>query len=244
MVSFTTFYDRLPDPTFGLGNAGNLDNSAGTYGPGFASVSVVSNRPVQTSRTLSGRGVSYDTGQHWWEISINYNPMKRDDFDVVSSFLDARNGKLNPFFVVLPQYSKPKDPSFATFVTTNAITVSGAHLAGSQYILMQAGVPIVGTPKPGDFLTFTDSADVNHLKAYKVTRVETNGTYNSNYTQPTTAQVRVWIMPPLTRNLSTGATVNFLNPQFRVYQKTDTLEYALDTNNTWQFQLSLEEILP
>lgn len=243
MVTFAAFNNRLPDPTFGVGIAGNVDNSTGSKGPGFASVSVSSNRPVQVSRTISGRGVSTETGAHFWEISINYHPMTRADFDTVSTFLDGRNGKLNPFYVVLPQYSKPKDATFATFATNNVISVNGSHAAGSNVLNIDAGLAISGVVSPGDFFTITDSADVNHQKAYKITAVETNALYQTGTTQPATNQLRLHIMPELTRFTNDNAIVNFINPQFRVYQKTDVLEYALDTNNTWQFQLQLEEIL-
>ena len=129
MATFTTFNDRLPDPTFFVTDAGSVDVS-GNVGPGFASVSINSNRPVQASRTISGRGITRETGAHFWEININYHPMTRTEFDVVSTFLDARNGRLNPFYVVLPQYSKPRNATFATAVNTNTPTVSGAHGAG------------------------------------------------------------------------------------------------------------------
>ena len=244
MVTFTTFVHRLPDPTFGIGDAGNLDNTTTTRAPGFASVSVTSNRPVQASKTVSGRGVQSSNGQQYWEITINYNPMKRDDFDIVSSFLDARNGKLNPFYVVLPQYSKPKDATFAAFAAANVFSVNGNHNAGSLYLNIHGSSPINGSAKPGDFITITDSGDVNHQKAYKVVRVETNSLYQSGTTQPATNELRIWTMPPLTRFTNGEAVVNWINPQFRVIQKADVLEYALDTNNTYQFQLQLEETVP
>lgn len=241
MAAFTSFNDRLPDPTFGIGTAGQTDNT-GQYGPGFASVTVTSNRPVQSSRTISGRGVQSTVESQYWEIAINYNPMKRDDFDVVSSFLDARNGKLNPFYVVLPQYSKPKDALFATFVTNNTIRAQGAHSAGSPYLLIDAAVAMSGAPSFGDFFTISDPTDAAHLKVYKVVRVESNTSYRTDLGQPTTFQYRVWTLPPLVRTVSDNSVINWINPKFRVIQKSDTLEYALDTNNTYQFQLQLEEI--
>lgn len=242
MATFATFSNRLPDPTFGTTDAGSADVT-GSLGPGFASVSVQSNRPVSVFRTMSGRGVQAETGQQYWEISINYHPMKRDQFDVVSAFLDGRNGKLNPFYVVLPQHSKPRDPLFATFVASNVISVKGTHAAGSTTLMIDSVNNLSGTPKPGDFITITDGADVNHQKAYKISRVETNALYQTGSVQPSIKEARIHIMPALTRTTYDNAQVNFLNPAFRVIQKNDVLEYSLDTNNTYQFQLQLEEIL-
>lgn len=243
MPTFTSFNNRLPDPTFGVNDAGATD-IAGSKGPGFAKVSVQSHRPAQVSRTNSGRGVHRETASHHWEISITYNPMTRDSFDTVSSFLDARNGRMNPFFVVLPQHSKPKNPVFAQFAINNVIRASGAHIAGSPYILMSASTPLSSYPKPGDYFTINDASDINHLKAYKVSRVETASTYQAGTTPPTASQVRVHTTPPLEKSVANSAIINWIDPAFRVIQKGDVQEYELDTDNLYQFGLQLEEILP
>lgn len=243
MSTFTSFNSRLPDPTFGVNNAGAND-AAGVRGPGFANVTVRSNRPAQVSRTISGRGVHRETGAHTWEIDITYNPMVRDAFDTVSSFLDLRNGRLIPFYVVLPQNSKPKDSVFATYASANVIRVSGAQPAGARAILMEAGSTIVGSARPGDFFTITDPNDINHQKVYKVAAVETNDTYQVGSTRPAINQMRVYTLPPLTKFVASQAVVNWIDPKFRVIQKSDVLEYQLNTDNLYQYQLSLEEIQP
>ncbi len=240
---FSSFNNRLPDPTFGLNEAGALDAS-GYRGPGFAEVSISSNSPTQVSRTISGRGVHRATGSHEWSINITYHPMLRDHFDVVSSFLESRGGRLNPFFVVVPQHSKPKDPAFATFVATNTIVVDGAHQAGDNTLMIDAAAPIVGTAKFGDFFNIVDPANVNHKKTYKVVGVETNATYHIDSSQPRTDQLRLHIQPPLTKATSAGAVIKWINPEFRVIPSGDVIEYKLNTDNLYQFQLNLEEILP
>ena len=243
MPAFNNFNNRLPDPTFTVNDAGVVD-SAGTRGPGFASVSVRSVRPAQVSRTNSGRGVHRETGSHNWEISIKYNPMLRNDFDTVQGFLDSRNGRLKPFYVVLPQHSKPKDPVFATFVTNNPFSTVGTHQAGSPTIMITAANTVVGKLKPGDYLNIDDPTDANHQKAYKVAAVENNSTYNELVPRPSTSQLRVHLMPPLTKTVLPGAKIRFINPTFRVIQKSDTLEYELNTDNLYSYQLDLEEIQP
>jgi hypothetical protein len=74
--------------------------------------------------------------------------------------------------------------------------------------------------------------------------VETASTYQTGTTAPGATQRRIWTQPPISRAVSSGATINFVNPKFRVVQKGDTMEYDLDTDNLYQFSLSLEEILP
>ena len=236
MPTFTTFSDLLPDPNNKINNAG-VSDSTGTAGPGFAKIKFTSGNTTQVSRTISGRGVTASPSYHNWSFDISYNPMTRSEFDPVSTFLESRRGRLNPFYVILPQHAAPKDATFAT----NSLTAS-ATPAGSPTLMLN-GV-ITGNPSPGDFFTITDNADVNHKKAYKVLRVEDNSTYQVGSIQPSATQRRVWTQPPMSRAVASGAVVNFVNPRFRVTQKGDTMEYDLDTDNLYQFSLSLEEILP
>jgi hypothetical protein len=243
MATFTLYNDRLPDPTFGVNDTG-VESASGTYGPGFANATIRSVRPSQVSRTNSGKGVHRETGSHNWEININYHPMLRDHFDVVSSFLDARNGRMKPFYVVLPQYSKPKNATFAIYAAANILKVQGAHAAGSSTLLIQAPGTLNAYPRPNDYFTITDPNDINHQKTYKITRVETNALYELGKIQPAVNEVRVHIMPPLTKFTASQAIINFINPKFRVIQKSDVIETQLNTDNLYSFQLDLEEIQP
>lgn len=242
MPTFLNFNNRLPDPTFTVTDAGAV--GPGVSGPGFASVSFRSSRPGQVSRTISGRGVHRETGAHTWEFSINYNPMRRDDFDIVQSFLDARNGRMNPFYVVLPQHSKPKDPVFAAYAAANQLTFAQATQAGQSSFMMNASGVIPGNVKPGDYFNVVDANDVNHKKTYKVTSVEVFENYQEGTQRPTLSQRKIYFMPPLTKNTAAGAVVKWINPEFRVIQKNDVSEYDLSTDNLYSYKLDLEEILP
>ena len=245
MPTFTTFSDLLPDPINKINNAGATDAS-GNAGPGFAKIKFTSDNTTQVSRTISGRGVTASPSYHSWSFDISYNPMTRDEFDPIGTFLDGRRGRLNPFFVILPQHAAPKNTTFAAYATANLNGITAATTAaGSPTLMLNGFTAISGSPSPGDFFTITDSSDVNHKKAYKVLRVEDNGTYQIGTTVPTlNTQRRVWTQPPISRAVTSGAIINFINPRFRVVQKGDTLEYDLDTDNLYQFSLSLEEILP
>lgn len=253
MATFTAFNDRLPDPAFDVNDAGaQVTTGTGKKGAGFASVSVTSKKETQVSRTRSGRGVHRESGAHQWEININYHPMTRDKFDVVQTFLEARNARLHPFYVVLPQHSGPKSTAFRTTATNNSIkTRATNYLAGSSYFLIDindGGISFNntnGTPSLGDFFTFQDNTDVNHKKVYKITRVETSADHNTSLGNiGSNTIVRLHVMPPLVRDVPDNTLLKFIDPMFRVIQKTDVLEYQLDTNNLYQFQLQLEEILP
>lgn len=242
MAVFNLFSDLLPDPDNKINDAGAVD-AAGSIGPGFVSVKFKSNQIIQKSKTISGRGVTASPNSHNWEFDINYNPLTREQFEPVASFLESRMGGLYPFFVILPQYNRPRDNAFNTYCLSNNVTVVSSVAAGSPTVTI-TGTGITGNPRPGDFLTFTDPNDVNHTKAYKVIRVETNTTYQTGTTAPTAAQRRIHVQPQIVRNLASGAVCNFINPKFRVQQVSDIFEYSLDSDGLYAFSLSVEEIQP
>ena len=241
MATFTSFLDILPDPNNKIGEAGQALGS-GDAGPGFASVRFSSQAPTQVSRTNSGRVITRRVAGQKWDIGITYNPMTRDQFEPVYNFLLHR-GRLNPFFVQLPNQFTGRVSAFGTYTASNTPTAASALNQGAQFML-QAGHSgtQTTTPKPGDMFTITDTADSLHTKAYRVTRVMNNADYHSGlHSQPTSVQRLVYFSPPLQRAVSSGSGIDYYQPLFRVIPKGDVLEYSLGTNNLYQFQLNLEE---
>ena len=243
MATFTSFLDILPDPNnpIGIGGQSLATGSGGTDGPGFASVTFSSEAPIQTSRTNSGRVITRSIAGHKWNINITYNPMTRDQFEPVYSFLLEKNGKLNPFFVQLPQHMLSRNTAFASANPTITTATTGSKGAG---FILTAGHSTTETtqPQPGDMFVIQDSNDSLHTKAYRVTRVMGNGTYNSAiHSQPTTSQRIVYFTPHLQRDVASGATCDFGGPHIRVMLKSDVQSYSLGTNNLFQFSLNLEE---
>lgn len=237
------YMNILPDPDRKILPSGKQNNSTGTAGPGFASVKFTSNQPTMMSRTNGGRVVTRSQATQHWSIDISYNPLTRAEFEPVNTFLLSRQGRLNPFFVVLPQYEDTQDSTFSTYLAVpNTISVDGATNSGATKMTIDGLSGASGSPKPGDIFTITDSANSNHVKAYMVTRVETNSDYDT--TQPAADERIIHFNPPLVYSVADNATVNFSTPQIRVIPKGDTQEYSLGTNNLFQFSLSLEEALP
>jgi len=242
MATFTSFLDILPDPSnpIGLGGQALATASGGTAGPGFASVTFASEAPIQISRTNSGRVITRSIAGHKWNINIRYNPMTRDQFEPVYSFLLEKNGRLNPFFVKLPQNANSRNAAFTSANPTITTATTGTKGAG---FILQAGhnTTEATQPQPGDMFTITDSNDSLHTKAYRVTRVMGNSTYNSAlHSQPTTAQRIVYFTPHLQRDVAQGATCDY-TPLVRVMLKADVQSYSLGTNNLFEFSLNLEE---
>lgn len=317
------FSNILPDPVNKITDAGVYDNSTGTAGPGFASVGFRGVGETQVSRTRSGRGITRSQSLHYWELDIKYNPMTRANFEPVNSFLLARNPRKDPFYVALPQYASSRDSTWAATVLAQPVYIETALAAGASSMLVKH-LSLSGSPKPGDMFTITDPTNTNHVKAYKITRVESNTVYETAGLAST--QRRIHFHPPLTHAVEIGlpaitttsvdsgtetftltahglavgqelraisgltggltadavyyviaagftsstfriatsaggsalnltSTTNttfrptptkpvFTNPKIRCITKSDVHEYDLNTNNLYQFGLSLEEILP
>ena len=238
MGAFSAFANRLPDPAFGVDEAGQNTNSAANYGPGFASVNFTKEQPTMMSRTNSGRVVTRSLVGETLKIAISYNPLTRAEFEPVYSFLTEKKGRLKPFFVSLPQYADAQDTNYS-----GTLTVDGAYAAGKDNFLADHS-SLTGTPKRGDTFTITDGANSNHTKLYTVTRVQTNSDYYSGESQPSANQYRVYCQPNLVYNVADNSTLNFVSPLVRVIQSSDVREYSLGTNNLYTFSLNLEEAQP
>ena len=248
MSNFASFANILPDPANYISDAGSAVSSdtGAVYGPGFASVKFTSNTPTMVGKTNSGRLVSRRVAGQTWKISIKYNPMTRDQFEPIYNFL-LFHGRLNPFYVRLPQYqtSRHNDGTNSFDYLLNngeVISTDGAHSSGANYILTDgyASAATNQGPRPGDMFTITDDTDTLHTKAYRVVRVEDYNNYEGS-SRPSATERRLWIHPALTRATPTDKVLNFASPQIRVIMSGDVIEYNLKTDNLYTFGLNLEE---
>ena len=245
MATFTSFLDILHDPNNPIGTAGQAlaTGSGGTEGPGFASVTFASQSQTQVPRANSGRVSTRTMAGHRWNINISYNPLTRDQFEPVYSFLLEKNARLNPFYIQLPQNYTSRNSAFATYTASTTPLVDGACNAGVGFMVQDTHSTTETTqPQPGDIFTISDTNDSLHTKAYRVTRVMSNGTYNSAlHSQPSSSERIVYFTPTLQRSVSDNAGVDYYKPLIRVILKSDVQSYSLGTNNLYQFNLNLEE---
>ena len=255
MTTFTSYLDVLPDPNYPIGDAGQslATSSGGTAGPGFASVSLTSDQPRIKDSTNSGRILTRYVAAHKWKIKITYNPMTREQFDPVYTFLLQRNAlRNNYFYISLPQNRVPKDSTFATWSASNVLKTVSSETVGTRLMTIQGDSTLGNanyynstthnTPLPGDMFTF-NAANSNHKKAYMVTRVGTSSTYNTNENTPAdTHQLVIHCMPTLQKSLSAADTLVFTNPLLKVMMSGDIQEYSLNTQNLYSFSLNLIEV--
>ena len=246
MTDFSTYQHTLPDPNNPIGEGGQ---TTGTAGPGFASVKLSSEHKIMNTRTNSGRLISRELSGHKWNIDLSYNPMTREEFEPVYSFLLQKRGAMRPFFVSLPQYREPRDPDFASFLESGVeqfITSASVAAGATQMTITESSYNSAnnGHAKPGDLFTIDDTSDTNHTKVYQIVRVETAESQLSGAATVNSNQLRIEFIPALQRSVSTGADVNFYNPKFRVVMQNDIQEYDLNTDNLYSFSLKLEEAQP
>ena len=160
----------------------------------------------------------------------------------IYSFLIQKVGKLNPFFIALPQYQVAQDSTFAAAMAGGtAITVNETDPpAGRNYFLCAYFGN--GSPRPGDIFTVSDTSNTAHTKLYMVTRTETNSDYNSNVgAQPGTNRIRIHFTPSLTYSVANGSALDFTSPLVRVVNSSDTNQYNLKPNGLYSFNLKVEE---
>ena len=202
----------LPDPNNFITASGDIGTSSDSAGPGFATVKLSSDQNLMQDRTNSGRLINRSHAYHKWQVDISYNPMTKEEFNPVYTFLLEKQASLQPFFVSLPQYRSQGAGDKST---------TSPGLAGS-YTLSCTTSNI----EVGDLFTVTDSNHTDHTKAYMVTRV---GASSVSFT------------PALAKTVSSGATLDFTNPLIKVVQSSNTQEFSLNSNNLYSFSLKLEE---
>ena len=235
-MAFSAFTNRLPDPNWGISEAGEGHTTNYTEGPGFATVKFTANQPVSFSRTNSGRVTTRSIVGHHWSISITYNPMTRDQFEPIYNFLLEKRGRLKPFFVVLPQNADPRT------TTSGTLSVQGTITSGDSNFLVDGMDGLTGGLRPGDMFNFSDSGNSNHHKIYKVVRVaDSTNKLSSDTALNTSDERRLYVVPPVEKDVTDNSTIDYGNPMFRVVQKSDVQEYSLGTNNLYTFSLNLEE---
>lgn len=238
MATFTSFANRLPDPNFGIGEDGSTSNSP-IIGPGFKTVSFSSEQPTSISRTNSGRVITRAIVAHRWKVQITYNPMTRDSFEPVYNFLLEKRGRLKPFFVALPQNANTRTTTSGTIRTQGTIT------SGDTNFIVDNMDNVSGGLRPGDMINFADSNNSNHKKAYQVVRVHTSGNkLASDSALNTSDERRIYVVPPVEKDVTDNSSIVYANPLLRVIQTSDTQQYSLGTNNLYTFTLNLEEAQP
>ena len=251
MADFTeNFQNTLPNPSNSIAYDGSSDSSnAGfTAGPGYASVQVTSKFKTMMNQTNSGTLVARSKAAQSFEVSISYNPLTEDEFNILYGFLLQKQGMLKPYLVPLPQYDDPKDNTLAThspeieFQVGRDTLTTGYSAGVTQMFIDSSGYDSStdGQLRPGDMFNITDASNSNHTKAYKITRVETNADYTG--TRPDLDELKISFVPPLQKAVSDNSVIKYKNPTIKVVSGSDDISYTLGNNNLYSFSLKAKEV--
>jgi hypothetical protein len=209
--------NTLPDPNNRINAAG--EDSSGSYGPGFSSVTLTSQQPTVMNRSNSGLAFRSINKYQKFMVDIKYNSLTKAEFNVVYPFLLQRQASLEAFFVELPQYGN-------TSAGTKNITATAE--AGVVELTLNSNTNI----NIADMFYITDPNDDSHVKTYKVTKI------NSNV---------ITVTPPIQRkiNVSLSGTeqANFGTPRMRVVVPGNDIQYSVNAQGLYTFSVKLEETL-
>lgn len=190
--------------------------------PKPASAEVTNIQPTVTSIAQSGKRQSRISGGQIWELTLDFPPMTREQFQPIDAFLALQRGSYDSFDYRLPI---KKD---ALGGMTGAPIVVGSPLKGS------ASIPISGAPvstlvfKAGDWVTFGA-----YNKLYMVT---------SDVTSDGFGLASVPIYPPLIENVTGGSSVNYDNIIMTVFAE-DVLKYKMSQPGFFKVTLKLKEAI-
>ena len=209
--------NTLPDPNNRINAAG--EDSSGSYGPGFSSVTLTSQQPTVMNRSNSGLAFRSINKYQKFMVDIKYNSLTKAEFNVVYPFLLQRQASLEAFFVELPQYGN-------TSAGTKNITATAE--AGVVELTLNSNTNI----NIADMFYITDPNDDSHVKTYKVTKI------NSNV---------ITVTPPIQRkidvSLSGTEQANFGTPRMRVVVPGNDIQYSVNAQGLYTFSVKLEETL-
>lgn len=229
MPAYATYPQTLPDPNLPVGEIG-------VPGPGYRQLELSANQPnIYSLSAGSQRKGSFANQRGYWTLTITYNKLPKDEFNILYSFLLSKKYSMEPFYVNLPQYGNPAVTQKSYVFSDkpyNQIFVNDG--SGGSSIL----------PNPGDMFVLEDVD--NYYGLYRVLRVEdsvtnmqarTFGISDERYT--------IWPTLPLSVQLS-FVSANFTFDNIRLYGKiTGDISYKIGDDNLYSISpITVTEVRP
>jgi hypothetical protein len=183
-----------------------------------------SNRPNNTTYTLSGKRSVKQFAAQYFSFSVQMPPMKQSDFQQFYAFLVKQKGSFEDF-----TFEYPLDNLGADKGETD-ILANGVQAIGDSTIAMDGfSVSTDDVLKGGDLIKFS-----GHNKVYMVT-----GDANSN----SSGQATVSIEPPLQAALADNEAVTVNKPSFTVALVQDDVLYSTDAAGFFTLSFDVREVL-
>lgn len=191
---------------------------SGTYPttPEFQAINIKSRHQNVFSETISGRTQVRTLGGQRWEFTARYNPMTRAEFQPVYAFAISQQGRLGSFTIVPPVVSD------TTGSATGTLAANGAHSIGDSTITIDG---ISGDIKAGDFVKFS-----GHDKVYMLV-ADRDGAGTMT------------IEPALVASVADDESIAYNNVAFTMRLNNDIQEFAISSNEYYEYELDMIEVL-
>jgi hypothetical protein len=199
---------------------------SGTFpsSPKASSISINSQQNTIISTTTSGRRQARQIDGQRFGIRVNFPTMSRSEFAPIIAFIMKQRSQLESFNYVVPTVSTLQGSA------STVISTTGSHAAGVTSInLTGMTASQSGIFKAGDFIRFTGQNKVYMV----ISDVSSNGSGVGTMT----------IEPPLRSSLSTGTVLIYSNVDFTVGLISDVQEFNVGTENLFNYQVDLIEVL-
>ena len=199
---------------------------SGTFpsSPAPRDVAISSNQNTIVTTTASGRRQARQIDGQKFRLRLRFPVMSRSEFAPILAFIMKQRSQMESF-----QYTPPTIDDAQGSAST-VISVNGAVSAGATSCSIDGmGNNLTGVLKAGDFFRFTGQNKVYMC----VADVSSNGSGAGTLT----------FEPPLRSNVSDNAVLIYSNVDFTVGLTGDIQEFTIGTENYFQYEIDLIEVL-
>ena len=199
---------------------------SGTFpsSPAPRDVAISSNQNTIVTTTASGRRQARQIDGQRFRLRVRFPIMTRAEFAPINAFVMKQRSQMESFQYVPPTIDD------ALGVASGVISVNGAISAGVTSVAIDGMANSTsGVFKAGDYFRFTGQNKVYMI----VEDVNSNGSGAGTLT----------FEPPLRTSVSDNAVIIYSNVDFTVGLTNDIQEFAVGTENYYQYEVDLIEVL-
>lgn len=199
---------------------------SGTFpsSPAPRDVAISSNQNTIVTTTASGRRQARQIDGQRFKLRVRFPVMTRAEFAPINAFIMKQRSQMESFQYVPPTI----DDSLG--VASGVISVNGAVSAGATSCSIDGMAnSTTGVFKAGDYFRFTGQNKVYMVMA----DVNSNGSGAGTLT----------FEPPLRSALSDNTVLIYSNVDFTVGLTGDVQEFTIGTENYFQYEVDLIEVL-
>ena len=187
-------------------------------------VAISSNQNTIVTTTASGRRQARQIDGQRFRLRLRFPVMTRTEFAPINAFVMKQRSQMESFQYVPPTIDD------ALGVASGVISVNGAISAGATTCSIDGMANSTsGVFKAGDYFRFTGQNKVYMVMA----DVSSNGSGQGTLT----------FEPPLRANVSDNAVLIYSNVDFTVGLTGDIQEFNISTENYFQYEVDLIEVL-